>query len=184
MSKGEKSTADRVTFDPWYCNARPIWPSLIHVIPVNDELLKQCLENGILSDSIVSCIISTTPEARRRSYVSEKNPAPCLCIEGHPGDSLPYLHGMGFLNRINTAPDCTLNCGWCNQYLESTEILLHGLRLGGSAAYYKFWEILSLVYPGDKFIKALCSFMSDRTLNLIGTAITKGMRFRVLARNF
>ena len=60
-------------FDPWFCVARPVWSSLVAIIPVNDELLDCCVAAAILTEHQRSKVVNPSqwhPTSRRRRLVN------------------------------------------------------------------------------------------------------------------
>ena len=190
MAEAEGDAPEGDVVDPWYCNARPVWSSIVHLILVSEDLLRRCVATGILNEqqvtnikAIFSC--SNTYNGHQwpwKYYTCTEKTTP---RDGQQ-DRLIFPGMVHAYKRLcEWAGDCEFewsasmlgrNCPNCRIYPRVSELLLHELRRGGKDSYYQFWQCLAASFKENHLIDALCSFMSDPTLVLVDAKPVKGKK--------
>ena len=184
----EADTPEGDAFDPWYCNARPVWSSLVHLIPVSEDLLRRCVATGILNEQQVFNIKAIPSQSNR--YYGDRLPGgyyTCaekdtphadlqkLLLDTH-AQAPERLREWAMFCEMCSTLEYSRTCSSCKIYTRRSEPLLHELRRGGKDSFYKFWQCLAASFNGYHLIDALCSFMSDRTLVLVDAKPVRGKK--------
>ena len=169
------------SFDPWYYKARPVWLSLLTLVPFNEELLLRCQSAGILSKQQLDNIRLNSFDASRgqMTFSGMYESDPLVAVESKDKHGLlPTADWWGQHQNALTksALDSYMSahrCDHCNQL--DPDVLLHKLRRGGRHSFYTFWHCLSAVFKDNLVIQALCSFMSNLVEERFGSEPAKGM---------